>query len=124
MSLLVRLLAPTLPIDFIPIIGALKLNLCTLKTNPLENILFLGCGSWGGALGVALANKGYSITMWHRNNDLVKLMEESRTHYLIPSLRFPKNVSFKSDISSTACYRVAQYTFLGPAPLLHCTTAP
>lgn len=66
----------------------------------MTNITFLGCGSWGGALGLALANKGFPVTMWHRNGEVVQSMEDSRKHYLVPSLHFPDNVSFTHDAAS------------------------
>ena len=65
----------------------------------MDNISFLGCGSWGGALGYVVAKKGIPITMWHRNYEIVKSMTETRSHYLIPSLTFPDNVVFTSNIN-------------------------
>jgi len=67
----------------------------------VEKISFLGCGSWGGALGSILAEKNFDVTMWHRNNDIVKSLDQSRRHYLIPNLLFPENVVFTNDISKT-----------------------
>ena len=64
----------------------------------MGNILFIGCGSWGGALGYILSKKGIPITIWHRNKEIVKSLTETRTHYLIPSLIFPENVVFSSNI--------------------------
>ena len=64
----------------------------------MNKISFLGCGSWGGALGLALANKGIGVTMWHRNPDVVQSLRDSRIHYLVPSLIFPDSVSFTSSI--------------------------
>ena len=67
----------------------------------MEKISFLGCGSWGGALGSILAEKNFDVTMWHRNNDIIKSLDQSRRHYLIPNLVFPANVVFTNDISMT-----------------------
>ncbi len=64
----------------------------------LGNIAFLGCGSWGGALGQVIAKKGIPITMWHRKQAIVQLLTETRSHYLVPSLTFPDNVVFTSNI--------------------------
>jgi len=66
----------------------------------LERITFLGCGSWGGALGKLLSEKGANVTMWHRNSDIVEDLTLNRNHYLIPELIFPSNVNFTNDISS------------------------
>ena len=64
----------------------------------LGNISFLGCGSWGGALGQVVAKKGIPVTMWHRNQTIVQSLTETRSHYLVPSLTFPENVVFTSNI--------------------------
>ena len=37
----------------------------------MEKISFIGCGSWGGALGKVLSDKGYLVKMWHRNKKIV-----------------------------------------------------
>jgi len=63
----------------------------------LKTVTFLGCGSWGGALGLVLAKNSYDVSMWHRNDDVVQKMKDSRQHYLVPSLCFPENISFTSD---------------------------
>ena len=64
----------------------------------LDNISFLGCGSWGGALGQVVAKKGIPVTMWHRKQAIVQSLTETRSHYLVPSLTFPDNVVFTSNI--------------------------
>ena len=67
----------------------------------MQNILFIGAGSWGGALSYSLAKKGVDSTIWHRDKNVVSLMQESRVHYLIQNLIFPENVSFSNDISES-----------------------
>ena len=64
----------------------------------MNKISFLGCGSWGGALGLALANKGIDVTFWHRNAQVVQSLTDTRIHYLVPSLIFPESISFTSSI--------------------------
>ena len=66
----------------------------------MKTVTFLGCGSWGGALGKLLSEKGLVVTMWHRNFDVVNHLLNTKTHYLIPELIFPSNVDFTNDISS------------------------
>ena len=66
----------------------------------MKTVTFLGCGSWGGALGKLLSDKGLVITMWHRNFEVVNHLLDTKTHYLIPELIFPANVDFTNDISS------------------------
>jgi len=64
----------------------------------MNKISFLGCGSWGGALGLVLANKAMHVTMWHRSPKVVKSLTETRVHYLVSSLTFPDSVSFTSSL--------------------------
>ena len=66
----------------------------------MKTVTFLGCGSWGGALGKLLSEKGLGVTMWHRNLDVVNHLKDAKTHYLIPELIFPSAVEFTNDISS------------------------
>ena len=65
----------------------------------MKTVTFLGCGSWGGALGKLLSEKGLVVTMWHRSFDVVNHLLDTKTHYLIPELIFPANVDFTNDIS-------------------------
>ena len=44
-----------------------------------------------------MAKNSYDVSMWHRNDDVVQKMKDSRQHYLVPSLCFPENISFTSD---------------------------
>ena len=66
----------------------------------MKTVTFLGCGSWGGALGKLLSEKGLVVIMWHRNLDVVNHLKDAKTHYLIPELIFPSDVEFTNDISS------------------------
>tara|TARA_Y100000590_G_scaffold451757_1_gene593708 strand:- start:1531 stop:2526 length:996 start_codon:yes stop_codon:yes gene_type:complete len=59
----------------------------------LSKISFIGCGSWGAALGLVAAQNGFSVTMWHRNAAVVEYMKKTRVHYLVPDLQFPDNVN-------------------------------
>ena len=73
-------------------------------------ITFLGCGSWGAALGVILADKGFSVRYWHRSQSAVKKMISSRKHYLLDNIIFNENVSFFSQIDTAVSE--AQYIVL------------
>ena len=63
-------------------------------------VTFLGCGSWGAALGAILADKGNFIRFWHRNQVAINEMQHSRKHYLLDNINFNKNVSFFSNIDA------------------------
>lgn len=61
-------------------------------------VSFLGCGSWGGALGNVLSQKGISVLFWHRNLEIVESLQSEGQHYLMPNLNFNDNVSFTNNI--------------------------
>ena len=65
----------------------------------MESISFLGCGSWGGALGDVLSRKGIPVIFWHRNPKTVDQIQKTRKHYLVEDLEFSKNVKFTNDIT-------------------------
>lgn len=66
----------------------------------MENISFIGCGSWGGALSKVLSDKNIHSTMWHRNPSVLKKMEHSRIHYLVPELIFSEHISFTNNLEN------------------------
>ena len=63
-------------------------------------VTFLGCGSWGAALGAILAEKGIFVRYWHRNQSAINEMKLSRKHYLLNDINFNENISFFSEIDS------------------------
>ena len=65
----------------------------------MDSISFLGCGSWGGALGNVLSRKGIPVIFWHRNPDTIDQILKTGKHYLVEDLEFSKNVKFTNDIS-------------------------
>ena len=64
-----------------------------------DTITFLGCGSWGAALGSVLENKGLNVRFWHRNPKTVCNMQIIRKYYLMPNIEFGQKVSFHSNIN-------------------------
>ena len=63
-------------------------------------VTFLGCGSWGAALGAILAEKGIIVRYWHRDQSAINEMQSSRKHYLLNDINFNENISFFSEIES------------------------
>ena len=58
-----------------------------------EQIGVLGGGSWGTALGVLLANKGYDVTMWLREKSQVEEINETRiNNKYLPDVVLPPNL--------------------------------
>jgi len=60
------------------------------------NICVLGAGSWGSALSIVLADNGHDVTLWTRNEDQCKQINEKRTNE-----RYLKNVFFCDHIRAT-----------------------
>ena len=63
-------------------------------------VTFLGCGSWGAALGAILAEKGIFVRYWHRNESAINEMRSSRKHYILNDIEFNENISFFPEIES------------------------
>ena len=64
----------------------------------VNSVAFLGCGSWGAALSTILSHKGVKINFWHRNPKIIESMTKSRSHYLLPTVKFVESVHFFTDI--------------------------
>ena len=52
-------------------------------------------------MGFVAAQKGFNVTMWHRNSAVVEYIKKTRVHYLVPELHFPENVLFTNDAEKT-----------------------
>ncbi len=62
-------------------------------------IAVLGAGSWGTALAVLLAGKGYDVALWGRDRRLIEGLREARenTRYL-PGVWLPEGVRVTADL--------------------------
>ncbi len=64
-----------------------------------KKISILGAGSWGTALAVHLARKGYHPRLWSRRAELVKEMAETgKNSAYLPETEIPERVSACSDL--------------------------
>ncbi len=62
-------------------------------------ISVIGAGSWGTALSVLLAEKGYDVSLWVREQDLAAEMEEKRVNSLyLPEAVLPDNIKVTNDL--------------------------
>ncbi|MCC5879521.1 MAG: NAD(P)H-dependent glycerol-3-phosphate dehydrogenase [Idiomarina sp.] len=59
----------------------------------------LGAGSYGTALAICIARKGVPLTLWGRNEDDMRNMQEARenTRYL-PGIALPDEITLQSDL--------------------------
>lgn len=65
----------------------------------MEKICVLGAGSWGSALALELAKKGYEISMWARKQDQVDEINNTRENKnYLPGVVFPKNITLTTDL--------------------------
>ena len=55
---------------------------------------YLGAGTWGTALAILLANKGYSVIVWDRNLNTIKHLKETKTHPKLQNLKIPDNITY------------------------------
>ena len=64
-----------------------------------ERIGVLGGGSWGTALGILLANKGYDVSMWLRNKEQIEEINNSRVNEkYLPGVILPANFKLTNDL--------------------------
>lgn len=64
-----------------------------------KRIGVLGGGSWGTALGILLANKGYDVHMWLRDENQIMDMNETRiNNKYLPHITLPSNLKLTNDL--------------------------
>ncbi|MEF9990943.1 MAG: NAD(P)H-dependent glycerol-3-phosphate dehydrogenase [Romboutsia sp.] len=65
----------------------------------MEKICVLGAGSWGSALALGLAKKGYEVNMWTLNQIQAEKINKTKenTDYL-PGVLFPNNITVTTDL--------------------------
>lgn len=65
----------------------------------MKNIAVLGAGSWGTALSITLAKKGYNVKLWARRPELAKELNSIKENLkYLPGVVIPYNVVCSSDI--------------------------
>jgi glycerol-3-phosphate dehydrogenase (NAD(P)+) len=67
------------------------------------NIGVVGAGSWGTTLANLLAGKGYPVTLWAYESDLVERMTKTRENDLfLPGFRLNEGLTFSNDLAAVA----------------------
>lgn len=72
----------------------------------MEKVCVLGAGSWGSALALVLAKKGYEVCMWNRKPEQTEEINRTRENKTyLPGIIFPENLNLTSDIKEavTGC---------------------
>lgn len=69
----------------------------------IKKIAIIGAGSWGTALAVLLAEKGYNICLWCRREELYENIKKHKenTQYL-KNIKIPANVAVTNSIEDSA----------------------
>ena len=63
----------------------------------------LGGGSWGTALAILLADKGYDVTMWLRDEKQFKQMNELKINQkYLPNIKLPYNLMLTLDLEEVS----------------------
>ena len=65
----------------------------------MKKITVVGCGSWGTALAIVLANKGEQVQMWCRREEQANSMNETRENkQYLPGITLPDGISVTTDL--------------------------
>lgn len=59
---------------------------------------YLGAGAWGYALAHLLATKGYEVTSWSIEKEVITFLQEKGEHPKIPGYPAPPSLSFTTEI--------------------------
>ena len=60
----------------------------------MKKVVIIGAGSWGTALGLVLARKGYDITLWEYDKERAKEIQQDRENKrYLPGIIFPDNLN-------------------------------
>jgi len=73
------------------------------QLSAIRKIGVIGAGSWGTSLANLLAKKGFPVTLWAYEEDLVEKMSQTHEndHYL-PGIKLSENLSFSANIADAA----------------------
>ncbi|HWR62189.1 MAG TPA: NAD(P)H-dependent glycerol-3-phosphate dehydrogenase [Clostridia bacterium] len=75
----------------------------------MDNLVsIVGAGSWGTAIAVLMAGKGYNVKLWVRDRELVKRIEAARENSdYLPGAILPENITVSSDMEYCCSYSEA-----------------
>jgi glycerol-3-phosphate dehydrogenase (NAD(P)+) len=62
--------------------------------NPIQNVAVIGAGAWGTALAFLLADKGYRVTLWAYETEVVQSVNHAHENTLfLPDIELPHNLT-------------------------------
>ena len=69
-------------------------------TDHIAKVTIMGCGSWGTALAIVLAQKDIPVTMWcRREAQAVEMNTQHTNEKYLPGIQLPDNISVTCDLS-------------------------
>ncbi len=64
-----------------------------------KKLTVLGAGSWGTAIAISLASNGHPVTLWGRNGEMMKEIQETgENHKYLPDVPVPESVTCVSSL--------------------------
>lgn len=68
----------------------------------MDKICILGAGSWGSALGILLAKKGYEVQMWTNEESQCEDVNKTRENIdFLPGVIIPQNMNLSIDLQDS-----------------------
>ena len=75
------------------------------------SVAILGAGSWGTAVGIALANQGHSVVLWTNNAAHCSDMQNKHCNErYLPKIAFPPTLTCTTDLNH--CIQQANFVFI------------
>ena len=73
-------------------------------------VAVIGCGSWGTALASLLAQRGASVVIWGRNEEVIESINgEHRNHAYLPGVDLPEGIKATANHADLAEADVALF---------------
>lgn len=68
----------------------------------MEKICVLGAGSWGSALSLVLAKKGYSVSLWTLSEEQAEKINKTKENIdYLPGVLFPNNIKVTTNLEES-----------------------
>ena len=68
----------------------------------MKKISVVGAGSWGTTLAVLIAEKGYDVTLWVKEEETIESINKERENkQYLPGVKIPKNVCAENSIENS-----------------------
>jgi glycerol-3-phosphate dehydrogenase (NAD(P)+) len=84
---------------------------------PLSHIAVLGAGAWGTALALAARTAGRTVTLWVREDDVLKDIHAGRGNRFLPGVAMPEDLKVTGDLAQAA--KADAILLVVPAQVLH-----